>query len=94
MILKDPMELRVLRCTGEIPTLQVYKVKRKSPMAKIMKEFCKISGLKFEVRQMATINLRLTLIIFQYFANRTFDFLVMLMAFLSYHFTKKIKPQS
>lgn len=70
MILTDPMELRVLRCTELIPTLQVFKVKRKSPIAKIMKEFCKISGLKFEVRQMATINLRLILIIFHYFIKK------------------------
>lgn len=58
MILKDPLELHLLRCTGAKPTLQVYKVKRKSAMTKIMREFCKRSGLEFEVRQMATFNLK------------------------------------
>ncbi|CAO1421184.1 unnamed protein product [Diamesa serratosioi] len=48
MILTDPMELLLLNCTKGTPTVQIYKVKRKQPMTKVMKEFCKISGLKFE----------------------------------------------
>lgn len=94
MILQDPLNLRVLRCTAAQPSLQVFKVKRKLPMTKVMKQFCKLSGLKFEVRQMATIDLRLILIIIHYhLQNRTFDSSVMLMVFLKYHFTKLIEPQ-
>ncbi|CAO1422234.1 unnamed protein product [Diamesa tonsa] len=48
MILQDPLNLRVLRCTAAQPSLQVFKVKRKLPMTKVMKQFCKLSGLKFE----------------------------------------------